>query len=182
MQLKVCGVRTPSMLQSCQDLSVPYIGLNFVSHSKRIVDIETAHQLSHSFTGKKVGIFQNHSIEVIVETLSMVDLDIIQLHGQEGQAFVNHLHATLTPSTLIWKALDLDDFEAIHNLPEYGKNLDLILFDSKKPGSGTQISDLERLQAAVSRLEEHHINNFPKLACLIRPLGLKTKANFLKHS
>jgi len=148
MKLKVCGVCTMEMLQACQDLSVPYIGFNFVPTSKRVVDLETAHKLSQAYTGQKVGVFQNQSLEEIIHTATLVDLDIIQLHGAEDANYIQTLKTKLNAVKPyeVWKALSVQNEFNKNELQEYSKNCDLILFDGANPGSETQIQNKNRRQ------------------------------------
>lgn len=160
MQLKVCGIRTMERLQACQDLSVPYIGFNFVPTSKRVVDLETAQKLSHAYTGKKVGVFQNQPLEEVIHTTTLVDLDIIQLHGEEGADYIQTLKTTLKPlkSYKIWKALRIKNEFNNKDLQLYSKNCDLVLFDGDIPGSGTQIEDKKILKEAVIAAQNKGLN------------------------
>ena len=159
MPLKVCGVRSMPMAQSCQDLSVPYIGFNFVPSSKRFINAIEAQKLSHAFTGKKVGVFQNTDITQIFETASLVDLDIIQLHGQESAQDIETIKQKLSPIKPfeVWKAFAVDENFDVKVLQQYGKNCDLFLFDGKTPGSGTQIVHNQVLLDALSESEKLNI-------------------------
>lgn len=141
MQLKVCGVRSMPMLQACQDAAVPYIGFNFVPTSKRYIDLPTAQTLSHGYTGKKVGVFQNQSVAEILATTRVVDLDIIQLHGEETPAEIEALKQALSAHKplRIWKAVKVEENRKALNLQHYCKIIDLVLFDGAKPGSGKMI-------------------------------------------
>lgn len=151
MPLKICGVRSLKMTQVCQDLSVPYIGFNFVPHSQRFINATEAQKLSHAFTGSKVGVFQNSSVSEILTTVGLVDLDIIQLHGKESPEFVNQLLKALKPGKIftIWKAFKVEENFNLKNLQLYSKNCDLFLFDRSKPGFGQAITATKKLIKAV---------------------------------
>lgn len=159
MKLKVCGVRNLSMAQACQDLSVPYIGFNFVETSKRYIDPIQAQKLSHAYTGRKVGVFQNTTVKNIVETSLIVDLDIIQLHGDEDSKFIEDLKKSLSEikPLMIWKAFGVDENFKKSDLQQYGKNCDLFLFDGQTPGSGTQIINNTALLEAINSSIEINI-------------------------
>ncbi len=160
MKLKVCGVRNMAMLQACQDLSVPYIGFNFVPTSKRVVDLEIAQSLSHAYTGKKVGVFQNQNLEEITHTTTLVDLDIIQLHGEEDVDYIQTLKTKLSAIKPyeFWKALSVQNEFKNNELQQYSKNCDLILFDGSSPGSGTQIEDKNTLKKATQETLKNGLN------------------------
>lgn len=155
MPLKVCGVRNLNMVQVCQDLSVPFIGFNFVPQSTRFINATQAQKLSHSFSGKKVGVFKNATQPEILETVGMVDLDIIQLHGEESPEFINQLQQALKifKTLTVWKAFKIDENFSTKILQHYSKNCDLFLFDGSNPGSGQRISSTKKLAEAVQETE-----------------------------
>lgn len=139
MKLKICGIRTAEMARACEGGDVDYIGLNFVSASKRKVLRVPENVYGKSF--KLVGIFQNASPQYIAMTVQKYDLDIVQLHGDETPAFIEKLDLKIP----VWKALTVD----CANVQEYCKKCELILFDSKKPGSGSLIKNQAKLSEAI---------------------------------
>jgi len=153
MKLKVCGVRNMAMVQACQDAMVDYIGFNFVPTSARVVDLEIAQNLSHAFTGKKVGVFMDQSVATILETISVVDLDIIQLHGNESPEFIASLKKSI-PQLSIWKAFSMDQKFEKSILQHYSKKCDKFLFDGKKPGSGAQIVNSNLLSEVIKEAKK----------------------------
>jgi phosphoribosylanthranilate isomerase len=197
MKLKVCGVRTMAMAQACQDLSVAYVGFNFVESSKRYIDPTLAQKLSHAYTGRKVGVFQNTTIENILEIVQIVDLDIIQLHGCEDETFIKKLKKALVEikPTLIWKAFAVDENINLDEMQQLGTNCDLLLFDGKMPGSGTQIVNNGALRDAIKASEKTNIpyalagginaesasellNQFCSAALFDTASGVETKGEF----
>lgn len=199
MKLKVCGVRTMAMLQACQDLSVPYVGFNFVPTSKRKIDLSTAQPLSQAYTGKKVGVFQNQSVAEILQTLSVVDLDIVQLHGEEPVEFIKTLRENLPDSKPIeiWKGLKVDQNTNENEVPLYSKTADLILFDGAKPGSGTTINAAGKLKVLINQCQvdkipyavagginvdnaEAFLDAYPEAALLDSASGVETNHQFNK--
>jgi len=151
MNLKVCGVRTMTMAQACQDLSVPYVGFNFVESSKRYINPVQAQKLSHAYTGRKVGVFQNAPLETILETAQLVDLDIIQLHGEEDLKYIEDLKTALleVKPLGVWKAFGIDENFKTNEMQLLCKNCDLFLLDGKNAGSGTQIVNKQLLADAI---------------------------------
>ena len=144
MKIKICGVRNQEMLTACENFQVDFIGLNFVSTSKR--------KIPNGFVPHtpltKVGIFQNNTIQEISESSLRWSLDIIQLHGTESPEFIERLKPLV--NTPIWKAFPVDKNFETRKLQEYSKNCELFLFDGKTPGSGTKIVDNKVLLDAIS--------------------------------
>lgn len=200
MKLKVCGVRDTQMVQACQDHLVDYIGFNFVPSSKRKVTAITAQKLSHAFTGQKVGVFMDQTIEEILDTLAVVDLNIIQLHGQESPAYINQLKNRIPADREVsfWKAFSVDEHFLPQALQECGTNYDLFLFDGKAPGSGKTITADTALQNAIKTAQtldipyglagginaqnaDQKINQFPTAALLDTASGVEESGQFSRE-
>lgn len=75
------------------DAGADAIGLNFFADSPRSVDVETASEIALALPPEvaKVGVFVNHSVAEIEEIAYRVNLDTIQLHGDETVDFVQQL-------------------------------------------------------------------------------------------
>ena len=98
---------------------------------------------------KCVGVFRDNSIEEIKETLKVVKLDIIQLHGSETYDFSKAVKSIEKENNIefeIWKALTIKDELLLREYLSYyiGKNdktiISNILFDGSNPGSGETYS------------------------------------------
>ncbi|OPJ64884.1 phosphoribosylanthranilate isomerase [Clostridium oryzae] len=132
-KVKMCGMRRPEDIDIVNELKPDYIGF-ILSKSKRQVSVDTAHQLAALADSsiKKVGIFVNRSIDYAAEAALQIPLDIIQLHGDETQTYVNLLRGKLLEHNLsvdIWKAIGIRDKDDIEKIYEY--DVDGILLDSK---------------------------------------------------
>lgn len=119
------------MLQACADQQIDYVGLNFVPTSKRRL---TGDLDLDVYDGKIVGLFQNTSLEDILEQNEVFDFDVIQLHGEEDLAFVGNLK--LKGDFKIWKAFVLDQNFELDLLSDYNGLIDMALIDGSVPGSG----------------------------------------------
>ena len=150
MKLKICGIRTTEMVRACHGGGVHYVGLNFVSDSRRKVL-----RMPDSITGnpfKLVGVFRDASTDYIQTMVNQFHLDVVQLHGSETPDFIDELQKKLTTDTLpfpIWKALSVDNTFKVSDVQEYCRKCDLILLDGKYPGSGQVIIDHKKLREAI---------------------------------
>lgn len=92
-QVKICGVTTPEDASMIADAGADAIGLNFYEKSSRYVDAKTAAGIVEHLSGsvKRVGVFVNASSESIRSIADEVDLDFVQLHGDEPPAFLAEL-------------------------------------------------------------------------------------------
>lgn len=88
-RIKICGIREPELAKLAEDLGVHAIGLNFVPNSARYVSDNEAQAISEALGPfiHRVGLFVNPSADNVTHTMSEVDLDILQFHGEEEASF-----------------------------------------------------------------------------------------------
>jgi phosphoribosylanthranilate isomerase len=96
---------------------------------------------------KKVGVFVNESIPIIVEKVSQYDLQAIQLHGQESVEFCSELKTKIRTDVVcnvstieIFKVFSADENFDFSILKPYESVCDYFLFDTKGKlpgGNGT---------------------------------------------
>ncbi|MEL7290683.1 MAG: bifunctional indole-3-glycerol-phosphate synthase TrpC/phosphoribosylanthranilate isomerase TrpF [Pseudomonadota bacterium] len=106
---KVCGLTHPDDAAKAYQSGAVFGGLIFVTQSPRYVERETARLTMSGAPLKYVGVFQNQSIETIVETVEELGLSAVQLHGAEDQAYVEALREKLASTVEIWKAYGVSD-------------------------------------------------------------------------
>ena len=84
--IKICGITRLHDAEAAVKLGAQYLGLIFVRHSARSIDIDTARKISNSLKDrvKIVGVFQNSIKHEMEEIASWVGLDYFQLHGNES--------------------------------------------------------------------------------------------------
>ncbi|MEM0925493.1 MAG: phosphoribosylanthranilate isomerase [Planctomycetota bacterium] len=95
-QIKICGVRLKSDIQAVGDAGGDAIGLNFFSRSIRSLDPDASETRGLArFSGelglRRVGVFVNHAAGEMLRIASTIDLDAIQLHGDESLEDVRDL-------------------------------------------------------------------------------------------
>ncbi len=90
MWIKICGIRDIATACFLADLGVDAIGLNFYAPSPRSVTREMAAEIAKAVRGRitLVGLFVNHSVEEVQQTISEVGLDMLQFHGDEPPEFL----------------------------------------------------------------------------------------------
>jgi phosphoribosylanthranilate isomerase len=91
--IKICGVTLPADVELVIDSGAQAIGLNFVSWSKRRIDVPLARKLAEIARGRveTVGVVSDLSEEQIRELSQTVGLDRVQVHGQEPPSLVTRL-------------------------------------------------------------------------------------------
>ena len=148
--VKICGLQDVEVLKSMLHLPLDYIGFVFAP-SRRRVTLERASELiaelpqwKTSEKPKAAGVFVNPELDELSELLSVVSLDVIQLHGQESPAFCQKVRQVF-PHVQVWKALSVadkerDDADNKYTLEQYAGFVDAVLLDTYDPqqsgGSG----------------------------------------------
>ncbi len=103
-KVKICGLRRMQDIEYANQLQPDYVGFVF-SQSKRMVSKESAKMLIDHLDGriKRVGVFVNEKIEMVNEMTTSLGLDVVQLHGDEDDDYVENLKEILDVE--VWKAL-----------------------------------------------------------------------------
>lgn len=134
MQVKICGLTTIEAIDAVNKFGADMAGFVFVENSPRFVSIEQAAELMDALDPeiKKVGLFVNPSDDELNEVLSVLDLDIIQLHGNEERQRVGEIY-DMTEIPII-KAINIHEEEDIFLAHQYDDVADYILFDAPQIG------------------------------------------------
>lgn len=135
--IKICGLKRPEDIRYINECLPDYAGFVFAK-SRRQVSREQAAQLRELLDEKvcPVGVFVNEKPEIIAELINHGIIDIAQLHGDEGEAYIRELKALLKRGRLI-KAVRVakrEDVQGVENT-----EADYLLFDtfSKTSYGGT---------------------------------------------
>ena len=110
--VKICGITNIEDALASVEFGADMIGLNFFEKSTRYVPPTLAKEIAAESTKtvKRVGVFVNASIDHILEICSNVDLDAIQLHGDETLEYEADLRSRTNLETI--KALRVgEDFD-----------------------------------------------------------------------
>jgi phosphoribosylanthranilate isomerase len=129
-KIKICGIRSKEEIKIINNLPIDYIGFIFAP-SKRRISTSHAKLLINLLNDniKTVGVFVNESIETVNKTARTLNLDVVQLHGEEDEMYISKIESD------VWKAYRVDEAFEVDSLVK-GKNIIANLFDGKKPGSG----------------------------------------------
>jgi phosphoribosylanthranilate isomerase len=93
VRIKICGIVHPDDAAAAVDAGADLIGLNFVPGSPRRLSLDAAEQITSCVAGQveRVAVFQNASWDEIERVTRRVDLERIQLHGDETEQDVEML-------------------------------------------------------------------------------------------
>lgn len=137
MKLKICGMKYPDNILEVGTLLPDYMGFIFWEKSARYFDGDLPN-LPKSI--RKVGVFVNESIPVILEKIAKYDLQAIQLHGHESVEFCKDLKSEIDAAIEIIKVFSVDDTFDFNVLEPFETVCDYFLFDTKGKlpgGNGT---------------------------------------------
>ncbi len=138
INVKICGIRSEMAAQTAVYAGAKFLGFNFASGSLRKISPVVAKQIIDQVRAqvKIVGVFQNQKIEEVNKVADFLDLDFVQLHGEEDAEYVQEVERPVI------KVLQLDaDFDITETLKEMNKySVDYFLLDRKKQGKGKMLS------------------------------------------
>jgi indole-3-glycerol phosphate synthase/phosphoribosylanthranilate isomerase len=129
---KVCGLTREEDARSAHEAGAIYGGLIFAEGSPRQVDVEQARLVMAGAPLKYVGVFRNNTVSDIVTYVNALNLQAVQLHGDEDQTFVAALRAELPEAVKIWKAFSIKESLPARDWP----HIDRYVLDNGNGGSG----------------------------------------------
>ena len=135
-KVKMCGISKVETIPAVVEAKPDYMGLVFAP-SKRQVTVEQAKTLiealhkqckeqNDTVSIKTVGVFVNETLDNLVTIANEVNLDVVQLHGDEDEAFIQSLKERTNVE--VWKAIQIRsaaDAEAWID-----SSADMLLFDT----------------------------------------------------
>lgn len=127
MKIKVCGMCDPRNIAAVAGLEPDFMGFIFYKKSPRYVgnlSPETVKNLPASI--KRVGVFVNEDMELIVKMIETYGLDYVQLHGDESAEFCRALKERCG----VIKAT------SVAGASRYADVADYLLFDTPTPHYG----------------------------------------------
>lgn len=139
IKVKICGIRSLEAALAAIDSGADYLGFNFVPKSRRYIEPKQALEIIKKIRGKIqiVGIFQNADVSVVREIAKQLNLDFIQLHGQEDSEYI--------------KQLDSQVIKAINSSSETNDySVDYFLLDRVQQGEGEMVS-IEAAKAVADK-------------------------------
>ena len=131
-KIKLCGLTRPCDIEYVNELLPEYIGFVFAPKSRRYISPEKAEMLRSMLDFKitPVGVFVDEKIEVIADLIKRKIIDIVQLHGNESEQYIEDLRRVIDcPVIKAFRIESEADIVSANN-----SSADYILLDS---GGGT---------------------------------------------
>jgi len=190
LQTKICGIRSHQSALAAAKGSANYIGFNFVTTSKRLIDANHAKTIVRDLKNeypepdrpRVVGVFANQPLLYVNSVAEYCDLDMVQLSGDEPFAF-----AQLVISPVI-KAIKVDtdaskeaELNRLDQLSRLAKKMNLLVildkYDQYLQGGTGHIHDWD----LAAKLAEHYsfllsgglnLENINEAILSVRPFGV----------
>ena len=183
-KVKMCGISKVETIPAIVDAKPDYIGLVFAP-SKRQVTVEQAKILVeelhkqyavryNSETIKIVGVFVNETIENQLKIAEEVKLDVIQLHGDEDESFIQILKEQ--SNVEVWKAVQVRSAADAEKWID--SSADMLLFDAyhkdERGGTGevfdwSSLDEFERPFMLAGGIDS---TNVARAIRTVRPYGI----------
>jgi len=89
--VKICGLMRPEDARAAADAGADLVGFVFVPGTPRALDPEAVSWIGGVSGVETVGVFRDQPLEWILELRRALDLDWVQVHGSEPEAYVDRL-------------------------------------------------------------------------------------------
>ena len=183
-KVKMCGISKVETIPAIIDAKPDYMGLVFAP-SKRQVTVEQAKTLVeelykqyavryNSEIIKTVGVFVNETVENLLKIAEEVKLDVIQLHGDEDESFIQILKEQ--SNVEVWKAVQVRS--AVDAEKWIDSSADMLLFDAyhkdERGGTGevfdwSSLDEFERPFMLAGGIDS---TNVARAIRTVRPYGI----------
>ena len=190
-KVKMCGISKVETIPAIVDAKPDYMGLVFAP-SKRQVTVDQAKILveelhrgyakkygsdtEHDKNGtiKTVGVFVNETVENLVTIANEANLDAVQLHGDEDEAFIQSLKERTNVE--VWKAVQIRSAADVEKWID--SSADMLLFDAyhkdERGGTGEVFdwSSLDAFERPFMLAGGIDSTNVARAIRIVRPYGI----------
>ena len=128
IKLKVCGMRDADNVMQLAALKPDYMGLIFYPKSPRYVGEDFTLPTDFPSSIRKVGVFVNEATSVIIKIVADLDLQAVQLHGNETVTQCRELRKLGIEVIKVFSIGEDFDFGVTET---YEEVVDYFLFDTK---------------------------------------------------
>ena len=193
-KVKMCGISKVETIPAIVDAKPDYMGLVFAP-SKRQVTVEQAKTLVeelhkqyavryNSETIKTVGVFVNETVENLLKIAEEVKLDVIQLHGDEDESFIQILKEQ--SNVEVWKAVQVRSAADVEKWID--SSADMLLFDAyhkdERGGTGevfdwSSLDEFERPFMLAGGIDS---TNVARAIRTVRPYGIDISSGIETNS
>jgi len=108
---KVCGLTSREDAKHAAEVGATYGGVILAEGSPRWVSPSDVNRVFEGLDLKRVGVFQDQSIDFILNVAKESRLDVIQLHGDESTEFTSGLLSRREFGFEVWKAMSVAEVQ-----------------------------------------------------------------------
>lgn len=151
MNIKICGIRTIEAAQAAQQAGAGFIGLNFIPSSRRYIALDKAQEIINSIRididefdpvnddqVAVVGIFKDDPVETVNFITDTLQLDYVQLHGNETPEMVSQIEVPVIKAFSLPASFDSE--EVAEKLRPYQPYVYAFLLDREMQGEGERLN------------------------------------------
>lgn len=108
VQVKICGIRTLAAAKAAINTGADFLGFNFILTSKRYIYPKKTKEIIKHIKGKikTVGVFQDNEISQVNKISKTLELDFVQLHGNENNEYIDEVKFPVIKSIKIDSKID----------------------------------------------------------------------------
>ena len=135
-KIKICGLTREEDIAAVNEAKPDYIGFVFAPGRKRTVSALHAARLKSMLSPeiKAVGVFYHNTADAVIAAAELGAIDIIQLHGDEDEAFIEYVTVSLKEPLPVIKAVSTKNRELLQRM-EDNPYVDYLLFDTFEGGA-----------------------------------------------
>lgn len=128
MKIKICGISSEKTLTAINRALPDFIGFVFAKSPRRVTHAQAASlKTALNPAVRAVGVFVNEKPQTISRLYAGGVIDLVQLHGEEDEAYIAALKAMISAPVI--KAIGMD--ERGNFTSPVPKNCDLVLTDTR---------------------------------------------------
>lgn len=133
VRAKICGLSRPEDMRCPALEKAAFLGFNFFPPSPRFIAPPQAASLVKMApqNAQKVGLVVNPDDSDLLEICTNVQLDMIQLHGNESPARVAEIRRRFGLPVI--KVISIASAEDVNRAHSYAQSADMLLLDAKAP-------------------------------------------------
>jgi len=136
VKVKICGVRSPAIVETAAEEGADYVGFVFFEKSPRHLSLDKAGELARTAQGKigTVALLVDPDDALIDQVVKAVHPDLLQLHGSESPERTAAIRKRT--GMTVMKAIAVAEPGDLAMAAAYATSADEVLFDSKAgPGA-----------------------------------------------
>lgn len=132
-KVKICGLMRPQDIESMNRCLPDYAGFVFAGGRHSVSPVEAFGLIAKLRSSiVPVGVFVDEREDVVAGIAAACCLGVVQLHGNENNAYISNLRALLPSDTLIFKTARVRNFESLAGAMHI--DCDMLLLDTYVDG------------------------------------------------